>query len=41
MLFSVNTDTLLNDATDKTQWIRFPWKKYNDSNLSHQKRRLL
>jgi|TARA_B110001469_G_scaffold117483_1_gene123515 hypothetical protein len=24
MLFSVNTDTLLNDATDKTQWIRFP-----------------
>jgi len=24
MLFSVNTDTLLNDTNDKTHWIRFP-----------------
>ena len=24
MLFSVNTDTLLNENTDKVQWIRFP-----------------
>jgi len=24
MLLSVNTDTLLNDANDKTHWIRFP-----------------
>jgi hypothetical protein len=41
MLFSVNTDTLLNDTNDKTHWIRFPWAKPNNSNLSQQKRRFL